>query len=555
MKKLFILMIIVSNYSFGQNSVSVLDNKIYLNVSGNQTGLEVSKNGMFGAAGLFEHVSGSATGGALVARSNSFNLGAAFYASHYGNGPVANFSVFNNTSSGTAIYGTTNGLGITAKLTNSNASNTSNTLEVDTDGSGNAGYFNSALGNALITGNGRVGIGVPVPTERLDINGRTRIRHNANTAGVWMSNSLNSISIADGAFYGLKNDTEAGIYIGNNWRWWVTNNGDGVIGNNLGVGISPTNAQVQLVNSITNRKIVLYDNGPNNDHQYYGFGINPATLRYQVNDVSGYHIFYAGVNATSSNELMRIQGNGNVGIGTTDVSRAGLVVNKVVGATPAIFGDNTSGVGIDANYPGISFNGYYNGGRKLLVDGYAGGMNMDPTNGRLSIYTSAAGTTGNIVATTPRIYIINTGNVGIATASPTERLHVVGNGLFTGTVCASNVTCPSDMRFKKNFRPLDNAMAQVMQVEGVRYDWRRDEFPEHNFSDKNQMGFIAQDLEKLFPEMVITDSKGYKSVDYARITPLLVEALKEQQKIIDDMKTKNLKLENRLDKIEALLSK
>lgn len=555
MKKLFILMVFTVNSVIGQNSVSVLHDRIFLNVSGNQNAIEVSKDGMFGAAGVFQHTSGTATGGALVAKSSSFNLGAAFYAFHDGLGPAGVFTVANSSSSGVPISASTNGLGKTARFSNSNASNNSNTLEVETDGSGNAGYFNSALGNALITGNGRVGIGVSTPSELLDVNGRARIRHNVNTAGVWMSNSANSLSIADGAFYGLKSDTEAGIYIGNNWRWWIKNNGDQVVGNNLGVGLSPTNAQVQLLNSVQNRKIVLYDNGPNNDHQYYGFGINPSILRYQVNDLSGHHIFYAGVNATSSNELMRIQGSGNVGIGTTDASKAGLVVNKVVGATPAIFGDNTSGVGIDANFPGISFNGYYNGGRKLLSDGYAGGMSMDPTNGRINLYTSVSGTAGNIVSTTSRMYITSTGNIGIATATPTERLNVVGNGLFTGTVCASNVTCPSDVRFKKNFRPLDNAMAQVMQVQGVRYDWRKDEFPEHNFSDKNQMGFVAQDLEKLFPEMVVTDSKGYKSVDYARITPLLVEALKEQQKIIDEMKTKNQKLESRLDRIEAMWSK
>ncbi|MCP9761662.1 tail fiber domain-containing protein [Lacihabitans soyangensis] len=555
MKKLFLLAALAVNYAFGQNSVSILDNKIYLNVSGNQNAIEVSKIGMFGAAGVFEHTSGSATGGALIAKSNSLNFGGAFFATNFGTGSAGTFTISNPTSYGLPIYATTNGLGVTARLYSSNSSNNSNALEVTTDGNGNAGYFNSVLGNALITGNGRVGIGLSTPSELLDVNGRARIRHNVNTAGVWMSNSSNSLSVADGAFYGMKSDTEAGIYIGNSWRWWVKDNGDQVVGNNLGVGLSPTNAQVQLLNSVQNRKIVLYDNGPNNDHQYYGFGINPSTLRYQVNDLSGHHIFYAGVNATSSNELMRIQGSGNVGIGTTDASKAGLVVNKVVGATPAIFGDNTSGVGIDANFPGISFNGYYNGGRKLLSDGYAGGLSMDPTNGRISLYTSVSGTAGNVVTTTPRVSVTSNGNFGIGIAIPTERLNVVGNGLFTGTVCASNVTCPSDVRFKKNFRPLDNAMAQVMQVQGVRYDWRKDEFPEHNFSDKNQMGFVAQDLEKLFPEMVVTDSKGYKSVDYARITPLLVEALKEQQKIIDEMKTKNQKLESRLDRIEAMWSK
>jgi hypothetical protein len=74
----------------------------------------------------------------------------------------------------------------------------------------------------------------------------------------------------------------------------------------------------------------------------------------------------------------------------------------------------------------------------------------------------------------------------------------------------------------------------------VNYYWKQEEFINMNFSDKMQTGFIAQDLEKIFPEMVFTDEKGYKSVDYSRLTPVLVETIKEQQKQI---KAINKKLE------------
>ena len=53
------------------------------------------------------------------------------------------------------------------------------------------------------------------------------------------------------------------------------------------------------------------------------------------------------------------------------------------------------------------------------------------------------------------------------------------------------------------------------------------------FGDERQIGFSAQEVEKLFPEVVTTDANGYKSVDYGRLTPVLVEAIKEQQKQID----------------------
>ena len=84
-----------------------------------------------------------------------------------------------------------------------------------------------------------------------------------------------------------------------------------------------------------------------------------------------------------------------------------------------------------------------------------------------------------------------------------------------------------------------------MQLNGVNYYWKTAEFPNMNFNDKPQTGFIAQDLEKIFPEMVFTDDRGYKSVDYSRLTPVLVETIKAQQKQIDDLMKRLEKLENK----------
>jgi Chaperone of endosialidase len=118
---------------------------------------------------------------------------------------------------------------------------------------------------------------------------------------------------------------------------------------------------------------------------------------------------------------------------------------------------------------------------------------------------------------------------------------------FSGCVIAANVSCPSDSRYKKNILPMENSLSNILKINGVRYDWKVEEFPEKQFSDKNQIGFIAQEIEKIYPEMVLTDDKGFKSVDYARLTPVLVEAIKE-------LTLKNQKLENRLEKIEEILS-
>jgi hypothetical protein len=113
------------------------------------------------------------------------------------------------------------------------------------------------------------------------------------------------------------------------------------------------------------------------------------------------------------------------------------------------------------------------------------------------------------------------GNVGIANTSPSYILDVTGEARFTGGYTTS------DQRWKKNITPVKNALATIEGLQGVNFDWRRDEFPKMNFTKGRQFGFIAQDVEKILPEIVSTDHEGYKNVSYESVTPVLVEAVKE----------------------------
>lgn len=84
---------------------------------------------------------------------------------------------------------------------------------------------------------------------------------------------------------------------------------------NVGIGVNASNAPLQFANTTVNRKIVMWE-GANNDHQFYGFGINASTLRYQVDNVAADHVFYAGTSSSTSNEVFRIKGNGLMKMGT-----------------------------------------------------------------------------------------------------------------------------------------------------------------------------------------------------------------------------------------------
>ena len=111
---------------------------------------------------------------------------------------------------------------------------------------------------------------------------------------------------------------------------------------------------------------------------------------------------------------------------------------------------------------------------------------------------------------------------------------------------------------------MKNTLSNVMQMQGVTYDWKVKEFPDKHFTNDQQVGFIAQEMEKIYPQVVVTDKDGYKEIDYSKLTPILVEAIKEQQKMIDGLKAEvlGLKTENktlksdyeaRLKKIESML--
>jgi hypothetical protein len=116
-----------------------------------------------------------------------------------------------------------------------------------------------------------------------------------------------------------------------NQSQWTTNGSNiHYSSGNVGIGNSIPNAPLQFANDTRNRKVVLYEGG-NNDHQFYGLGVQNSTFRYQVPNTIDDHVFYAGVNSSTSNELFRIRGNGNVGIGTSSPTTAKLVIGGANG--------------------------------------------------------------------------------------------------------------------------------------------------------------------------------------------------------------------------------
>jgi hypothetical protein len=135
-------------------------------------------------------------------------------------------------------------------------------------------------------------------------------------------------------------------------------------------------------------------------------------------------------------------------------------------------------------------------------------------------------------------YVDNsTGNIGIANNNPGDYKLYVNGALYASSYSGS------DKRWKKNIKPIKKAQSLVNQLQGVRFDWKKDEFKDKNFDSGRQVGLIAQDVEKVLPEIVRTDTEGYKAVAYDKLTAVLIEAFKEQQNEINELRTEinNLK--------------
>ncbi len=206
---------------------------------------------------------------------------------------------------------------------------------------------------------------------------------------------------------------------------------------------------------------------------------------------------------------------------------AGVGINT---APNALYGLITDLAGLEGSYGIRSYANY--------IGVYTSASGTGSSGNRFGIYSYAAGGTNNYAG------------------------YFSGNVHVTGTF-----TNPSDQRLKKEIKPIEPVLDKILKLQGVSYLWKSEnEFPDFvnaspeakdlgnrfNFPEGIQLGVIAQEVEKLFPQLVLTDAEGVKSVDYIKFTPIFIEAFKEQQKEIDELRAKNAQLEGKLQELEMI---
>jgi len=272
-----------------------------------------------------------------------------------------------------------------------------------------------------------------------------------------------------------------------------------------------------------------------------------------------------------------IGGNGAFNVGVFGSGKHGLWGKSSESFGYGVYGDghtgvlgisNTGGIGVQ----GISYGGGYAGaflGKVVIYDRLGIGIPGDQfpdfmldVNGRARLRsggtneTSAGVWFNNNLNTQLRAFIGMREDNEFGIYSPSMNQWLLRLNIGIGTICSySTITNCSDIRLKTDISPIQGSLTRIQALNGVNYHWKK--HPETSL----QTGFIAQEVQKIFPELVETDQEGFLSVNYTGLIPHLLEAIKElqekneaQSSTTQSLKLKNEQLEARLSAIEAALN-
>jgi hypothetical protein len=265
-------------------------------------------------------------------------------------------------------------------------------------------------------------------------------------------------------------------------------------------------------------------------------------------------------------ERMRIDSSGNVGIGTSSPGNAKLNTQgfgsyRGNAYTIASFAANSALAPLnivqatDGTIPGISagqnssavFNslGFYTSEAERMRIDASGNVLVAKTTSADTTVGSAVLTNGRITSTMASSSADESGYHLYSTGAGAYRFYVN----LAGTIFATSTTISaiSDQRLKENVRDIDAGLPEIMALKPRKFDWK----PGQGRDKKDDRGWIAQEFEQVFPDMIAEwkdpapeGEEPYKAVN-ADLIPVLVKAIQEQQAQIEDLKTRIANLENR----------
>ncbi len=287
---------------------------------------------------------------------------------------------------------------------------------------------------------------------------------------------------------------------------------------NVGIGNSTPGFPLNFSSALGD-KISLFGNSANN----YGFGIQNNLLQIHASEV-GEDIAFGYGSSSSLTETMRIKGNGNVGIGKNNPGNKLHVVVGASGATPFS--------------PGFT---------PMVVEGnshtYINLLSPEANETAILFGKPSSAASGGIMYNNASN--LNGFQFRVGGNNPKLDLFSNGNATLQGILTQS-----SDARLKKNITPLQNSLQKITRLNGYNYSWK-DESADQNL----QTGVLAQEVQKLFPELVKEDEKGMLSVNYSGLIPVVVESIKEQQNFIEKQQEQISNQQKQIDELKKMVEK
>ena len=420
---------------------------------------------------------------------------------------------------------------------------------VTINSSGNVGIGTTAPAYKLaVAGDVQLGTGLNRPVQYDSNGGNFRITANAGgwSTGYFFNGSSGTFRGGFGG-YGGSNDLTY-FWIGNDY-------------NATTMYITPGSSGQTVITSDSTEQIVIRTTTDTNRQLIIGYNYS-----------GNYGAIQAVQQGTAYRNLILNQSGGNVLVGTTSENSFGAGVTSIQmngssGALVETRYNTTSGLRVGSS----SDHGYLFDPRavymrfgtsdteriRIASDGNVGigttsaGYKLDVSGdirgtGNLLISTGNATGGGIVLADDGDIVDLNDGYCAMRFSSGV-RVHAgnrtgaavikLGNG---GDIIASaDITAygsPSDINLKENIKPLEGALEKIMRLQGVSFTWKEDTEMSKMINLKDDIGFIAQEVQEVIPDLVRKNDNGLLSLRDKGITALLVEAIKEQQKQIDELK-------------------
>jgi Chaperone of endosialidase len=239
--------------------------------------------------------------------------------------------------------------------------------------------------------------------------------------------------------------------------------------------------------------------------------------------------------------------SGNVGIGLNNPNRKLYVMENVSGVSFPIKVDNPHSTwGTDGT--GILFSVGGEGGSQLAIDRGKGALVYTYENtwnrGSFHILQNASANYDNPTLSDAVVTFTNDGNVGIGTTSPAYRLDV------NGDIECTTLHETSDERLKTDIQPITNVLDKIAGLQAVTYMWNDKARVLGAEIDDRKIGLLAQNVEAMFPELISQKGDGYKSMEYSKLTAVLIEAVKELKSENDQLRQSVDDLAQRIETME-----